>query len=129
MSVLQGTSIIWGVSSTAMSGYSAVAGDVTFSSEDFSQEASTVELKDESGITKSIYWYDYKWTASMTCYPSGASASAANLPTVGEKVTVTSTDASFSGDWVCTGISKSRKVDGVVEFKVDLGAWEGITPA
>ena len=129
MAILQGDSIIWGVSTTAMSGYTAAVGDCTFTGEDFSEEASSVELKDEAGITRSIYWYDYKWKLSLTCYPSGSSADPENLPQNGEKVTITSTDTNFNGDWICTGVSKSRKVDGVVEFKIELSSWEGITPA
>ena len=88
-----------------------------------------MELKDETSKVTSKYWYDYKQKISLTCYPSGSSASAANMPTLGEKVTVTSTDASFSGDWICESISKARKVDGVVEFSVGLTSYEGITPS
>ena len=129
MSVLQGTAIVWGVSTTDLTGYTAEAGEATVSGEDWSEESSNVELKDKSGITKTIYWYDAKKKLSLTCYPSGASADATNLPSMGEKVTVTAaTDSNIAGDWICNGISKSRKVDGVVEFKIDLMQYEGITP-
>ena len=131
MSVLQGVSVIWGCSTSDLTGYTAEAGEVTITGEDWSEEAEgPVELKDKSGITRSAYWYDFKKKLSLTCYPSGSSADATNLPSVGEKVTVTaSTDSNIAGDWICTGVSKSRKLDGVSEFKLELMQYEGITPS
>jgi len=131
MATTQGTAIVWGVSSTNMTGFTAaVSGAYTFTGEDHASEADKVELKDANGEIKSIYFYNGRSTLSLKCYPSGASASATSLPAIGELVTVTSsTDSDVAGDWICDSVSKSRKQDGIVEFDVGLISYDGVTPA
>ena len=47
---------------------------------------------------------------------------------IGEKVEVAAAnDTKEAGDWVCTGVSQSRKTDGIVEFKLDLTQWTNLT--
>lgn len=131
MATTQGTAIVWGCSTTDITGFTAaVTGATTTSSEDFSSESDKVELKSKSGEIQTVYWFNGRNTLSLKCYPSGASASATALPTLGEKVTVTaSSDSDIAGDYICDGVSKSRKQDGIVEFDLSLISYDGITPA
>jgi len=55
MATTQGIGIIFGNSTTAVGGYTAVSGDVTVTSEDVSFEADSVELKDRNGEVQSVY--------------------------------------------------------------------------
>lgn len=124
----KGTSIIWGVSTSNLTGFSAaVSGGYTFSGEDLSKESTETLVQDENGETVTAYYYDGKKTLSLKCYPSGASASATSLPGAGDTCTVTSGDADISGNWICQSSSKSRKQDGIVEFDVSLVNFDGIT--
>lgn len=129
MSTTSGTAIVWGVSATNMSGFSAaVSNGYTFTGEDLAYEADKVEVKDRSGEIKSVYTYNGRATLSLKCYPSGGSASATSLPTPGETVTVTSaTDSAINGDWLCESSSKARSNEGVVEFDISLVSYDGIT--
>ena len=129
MATNSGTAIVWGVSTTNMSGFTAaVANGYTFTGEDLSYEADKVELKDRSGEIKSVYTYNGRSQLSLKCYPSGGSASATSLPTPGETVTVTSsTDSSINGNWLCESSSKARTNEGIVEFDISLVAYDGIT--
>mgnify|MGYP004140019625 CR=1 FL=1 len=122
---------MWGVSATEISGFTAaVSGGYTLTGEDHASEADKVELKDRNGEIKSVYYYNGRSTLSLKCYPSGASASATALPTIGELVTVTSaTDSDIAGDWICDSVSKARQTDGIVEFTIGLIAYDGVTPA
>ena len=120
---------MWGISTTNMTGFTAaVSGAYTFTGEDFASEADKVELKNGNGEITSVYWYNGRSTLSLKCYPSGASASATALPTIGEKVTVTCAgDSMIAGDWICDSVSKSKKQDGVVEFDIGLIYYDNIT--
>ena len=124
-----GTAIVWGVSTTNMSGFTAaVSNGYTFTGEDLGHEADKVELKDRSGEITSVYTYNGRTTLSLKCYPSGSSASPTSLPTPGETVTVTSsTDSTINGNWLCESSSKARSNEGVVEFDISLVAYDGIT--
>ena len=80
---------MWGVSTTNLTGFTAaVSGGYTVTGEDHASEADKVELKDRNGKITSIYYYNGRKTLSLKCYPSGGSASATSLPTIGEKVAV-----------------------------------------
>jgi len=129
MSTTKGTAIVWGVSSTNMTGFSAaVSGGYTFTGEDVGKEASEVLIKDRQGETTTAYYYDGKKTLSLKCYPSGSGASAVSQPAAGETVTVTSGgDADINGNWICQSSSKSRSQDGIVEFDLSLVNFDGIT--
>lgn len=131
MSTTQGTAIVWGTSSTNLTGFSAaVSGAYSITGEDVAFEADKTEIKDGDGELSTIYYNNGRKTLSLKCYPSGASADATALPAIGEKVTVTSsTDADISGDWLADSVSKSRKQDGIVEFDIGLIDYDGITPA
>ena len=131
MATTQGTAIIWGVSSTNMTGFSAaVSGGYTFTGEDLAQEADKVELKDRNGEIKTVYYYNGRVTLGLKCYPSGESAGATSTPVIGEKVSVyAATDSDIAGDWICDSISKARTQDGVIEFDIGLVNYDGITPA
>jgi len=129
MSTTSGTAIVWGVSTTNMSGFTAaVSNGYTFTGEDLAYEADKVEVKNRSGEITSVYTYNGRTTLSLKCYPSGGSASATSLPTPGETVTVTSaTDSSINGDWLCESSSKARSNEGVVEFDISLVSYDDIT--
>ena len=131
MATTQGTAIVWGVSATEISGFTAaVSGGYTLTGEDHSSESDSVEIKDRSGEIKSVYYYNGRSRLALKAYPSGASASATALPTIGELVTVTSsTDSDIAGDWICESVSKARSQDGIVEFSIGLVSYDGITPA
>lgn len=129
MAVTQGTAIVWGVSTTNMTGYSgAVTGGYTFTGEDLGRESDKAEIADEDGELSTIYYYNGRKTLSLKCYPSGSSASSTSQPGVGDVVTVTSGDTDIEGDWICESSTKSRKQDGVVEFDLSLVSYDGITP-
>ena len=129
MSTTSGTAIVWGVSTTNMTGFSAaVSGGYTFTGEDVGLEADKVEVKDRNGEITTVYTYNGRKTLSLKCYPSGSSASATSLPTPGETVTVTSsTDSQINGNWLCESASKARSNEGVVEFDISLIAYDEIT--
>ena len=131
MATTQGTAIVWGGSVSEMDGFTAaVASGYTFTGEDWAEEKDKVELKDKSGVIKTIYYYNTRKTLSLKCYPSGSNASATSTPLIGEKVTVTAaTDSDIAGDWICDSVSKARTSEGVVEFSVGLVSYEGVTPA
>ena len=129
MATTQGTAIVWGVSSTNMTGFSAaVSGGYTFTGEDWAQERDKVELKDKSGEIKTVYYYNNRVTVSLKCYPSGTSADATSTPTIGEKVVVYSSDGDIGGTYLCDSVSKARSQDGVVEFDISLIAYAGVSP-
>ena len=124
----KGTAIIWGVSSTNLTGFTAaVSGGYTVTGEDLGKEADKEEIRDGDGEIKSVYIYNGRKTLSLKCYPSGASADATSLPGVGDIVTVTSGDSDVSGNWICDSASKARKQDGIVEFDISLINYDGIT--
>ena len=129
MATTQGTAIVWGVSSTDMTGFTAaVTGGYTFTGEDVSFENDKVELKDRNGEIKSVYYYNGRKTLSLKCYPSGASADATALPTIGEMVTVaSSTDSDIAGNWIAESVSKARTQEGIVEFDLTLVDYDGVT--
>lgn len=128
MSTTSGTAIVWGVSTTNMTGFTAaVSGGYTFTGEDVGLEADKVEVKDRNGEITTVYTYNGRKTLSLKCYPSGSSASATSLPTPGETVTVTSaTDSQINGNWLCESSSKARSNEGVVEFDVSLISYDEI---
>lgn len=129
MSTTSGTAIVWGVSTTNMTGFTAaVSGGYTFTGEDVGLEADKVEVKDRNGEITTVYTYNGRKTLSLKCYPSGSSASATSLPTPGETVTVTSaTDSQINGNWLCESSSKARSNEGVVEFDVSLISYDEIS--
>jgi len=128
MAVTIGTSIIWGVSTTNLTGFSAaVSGGYTVTGEDLTKESDKEEIRDGNGEVKTTYYYNGRKTLSVKCFPSGGSASATSLPGAGDTVTVTSGDADITGDWVCDSASKARKQDGIVEFDLSLINYDGIT--
>ena len=128
MATTIGTSIIWGCSSTNLTGFTAaVSGGYTITGEDLSKEADKEEIRDSNGEVKTAYFYNGRKTLSLKCYPSGSSASATSLPGVGDTVTVTSTDSDLSGNWICDSASKARAQDGIVEFDISLINYDGIT--
>lgn len=131
MATTQGTAIVWGVSATDLTGFTAAAsGGYTVTGEDHASEADKVELKDRNGEIKSIYFYNSRSSLSLKCYPSGSSASATALPSIGELVTVTSsTDSDIAGNWICDSVSKARQTDGIVEFSIGLISYAGVTPS
>jgi len=127
MAVTIGTSIIWGVSTTNLTGFSAaVSGGYTVTAEDLTKESDKEEIR-ANGEVVTTYYYNGRKTLSIKCFPSGGSASATSLPGAGDTVTVTSGDADITGDWVCDSASKARKQDGIVEFDLSLINYDGIT--
>ena len=131
MATTQGTAIVWGVSTTNMTGFSAaVSSGYTFTGEDWANEKDKVEVKDGDGEIKTVYYYNSRATLGLKCYPSGSSASATSTPVIGEKVAVSSaTDSDINGDWICDSVSKARSQDGIVEFDLGLIQYAGVTPA
>ena len=129
MAVNKGVSIIWGVSSTNMTGFSAAVSDgYTFTEESVGKESSEVLVKNRLGETSSAYYYDGRKTLSLKCYPSGSSASAVSQPASGDSVTVVAaTDADVAGTYICQSSTKSRTSEGVVEFDLSLISFDGIT--
>ena len=128
MATTIGTSIIWGCSSTNLTGFTAaVSGGYTITGEDLSREADKEEIRDSNGESKTAYYYNGRKTLSLKCYPSGSSASATSLPGVGDIVTVTSTDSDLNANWICESASKARAQDGIVEFEISLINYDGIT--
>lgn len=129
MATTQGTAIVWGTASSDIGAFTAaVSGAYTLTGEDYAREADKTELKDGNGEIKSVYYNNGRETLSLKCYPSGSSASATALPTIGEMVTVTASgDSDIAGNWICDGVSKARKQDGIVEFDISLIAYDGIT--
>ena len=129
MATTKGVSIIWGVSTTDMTGHSAaVSTGYTFTGEDVAKEADEVLIKNRLGETTTAYYYNGRKTLSLKCYPSGTSASAVSQPAAGETVTVTAaTDADIAGTWICQSSTKSRKQDGIVEFDMSLINFDSIT--
>jgi len=130
MATTQGTAIVWGVSATNLTGFSAaVSGAYTITGEDVAFESDMLEVNGTNGV-ETVYFWNGKTTLGLKAFPSGASASSTALPAIGEKVTVTaSTDSDVAGDWICESVSKARKNDGIVEFDIGLKNWDGITPA
>lgn len=129
MATTTGTAIVWGVSSTNMTGFTAaVSGGYTFTGEDVGFEADKVEIKNREGSVTSVYTYNGRKTCSLKCYPSGSSASPTSLPVPGETVTVTSsTDSHIAGNWLCESSSKARTNEGIVEFDISLVQYDDIT--
>ena len=128
MATTQGTGIVWGTASTGLT-YTASA-TVTPTGEDYAREADKHEIKGSDGNVKTLYFYNYRETLSLKCFPSGSSADATALPTIGEKVTVAASgDSQIAGDWIADSVSKSRSVDGQVEFDLGLIKHEDVTPA
>lgn len=129
MATTKGTAIIWGVSTTNMTGFSAaVSAGYTFTEESVGKEADEVLIKNSVGETTTAYYYNGRKTLSLKCYPSGGSASAVSQPAAGETVTVTaSTDADINGNWICQSSTKSRTSEGIVEFDLSLINFDGIT--
>ena len=122
--ISKGEAIVWGVSTTNMTGFSAaVSGGYTFTGEDLSFEATKDEFRDESGDVKTVVFRDGRKTLSLKCYPSatsGSTASATTTPLAGEEVTLVSGDSDYNGEWICESCTKSRKQDGIVEFDISL---------
>ena len=59
MATTQGTAIVWGVSTTNLTGFTAaVSGAYTVTGEDYANEADKEELKDRNGEITSIYYYN-----------------------------------------------------------------------
>lgn len=129
MAITKGTSIVWGVSATNLTGFTAaVSGGYTITGEDLNKESDKEEIRNGNGEITTAYYYNGRKTLSLKCYPSGSSASATSLPGTGDTVTVTSGDSDISGSWLCDSASKSRKQDGIVEFDLSLISYDGITP-
>tara|TARA_R110002020_G_scaffold13730_3_gene49206 strand:+ start:292 stop:684 length:393 start_codon:yes stop_codon:yes gene_type:complete len=130
MAVTQGTAIVWGTASTDVVSTAIATGTVSVTGEDFAREADKNEIRGADGSISSIYYYNQRNTLSLKVYPSGSSADADSLPALGEKVTITAAgDSDLAGDWIADSVSKSRKVDGIVEFDLGLTQYSGITPA
>ena len=130
MAVTQGTAIVWGTASTDVVSTAIATGTVSVTGEDFAREADKHEIRDANGSISTIYYYNQRSTLSLKVYPSGSSADADSLPALGEKVTITASgDSNIAGDWICDSVSKSRKVDGIVEFDLGLTSYTAITPA
>ena len=128
MATTIGTSIIWGCSSTNLTGFTAaVSGGYTITGEDLSREADKEEIRDSNGEIKTAYYYNGRKPLSLKCDPSGSSASATSLPGVVDIVTVTSTDSDLNANWICESASKARAQDGIVEFDISLINYDGIT--
>ena len=126
----QGTTIVWGVDTTNMTGFSAAAsGGYTFTGADVGYEADKVEVKNASGEVTTAYYYNSRVTLSLKCYPSGSSGSTTSLPVAGEMVTVTSGDAAINGNWICESASKARSNEGVTEFDISLISYGNVTPS
>ena len=129
MAVTKGTAIIWGISTSNMTGHSAaVSGGYTFTGESLTKESDKVEVANGNGEIVTAYYYNGRKTLSLKCYPSGASASAVSQPAAGDTVTVTIGDADITGDWICESSGKERAQDGIVEFDVSLIDYDNITP-
>lgn len=129
MAVTKGTAIVWGVSTTNTTGFTAaVSGAYTFTGEDLTKQSDKVEVRDRNGEIVTAYYYNGSRTLSLKCYPSGASASPSSTPGAGETVSVTSGDADINGDWICEGSTKTRAQDSIVEFDLSLMSYDQITP-
>ena len=129
MATTRGVAIIWGVSTTNMTGHSAaVSGGYTFTEESVGKEADEVLIKNRLGETTTAYYYNGRKTLSLKCYPSGSSASAVSQPAAGEAVSVwAATDADIQGTWICQTSTKARTSEGIVEFDLSLIQYDGIS--
>jgi hypothetical protein len=119
MALMQGNlSVIWGCAVTGIT-YTG-SGDLQQSSESYSVEADTAEIKNSIGELVGIYHYNYRAKLSLSVIPAGSTVNVV-LPTIGQKVTIAATnDTKMAGDYICTSVSQDRKQDGIVEFKLDL---------
>lgn len=121
----QGTGIVWGIATSAVS-----SGSVIVTGEDYKREADKVEVKNSVGDVVSIYYHNSRTSLSVKCFPSGASASTVALPAIGSMVTLTAAgDADINGDWIVDSCGKARKSDGIVEFDLSLTRYANVTPA
>ena len=109
MATTQGAAIVWGCGTTGISNFAAATGaSHAFTSEDYSYEADTAEIKNGYGNVVSQYFYNYRKVLSLKCFPAGSGASATSVPVVGEKVTVAGNDSFMNGDYVATSVSRAR---------------------
>ncbi len=130
MATTQGAAIVWGVGTTGIGGYAAAANAThAFTSEDFSYEADTAEIKNGYGNVITQYFYNYRKVLSLKCFPAGSGASATSVPVAGETVTVTAaSDALIAGDYVATSVSRARSGESHVEFDIELTKYDYVTP-
>ena len=130
MATTQGAAIVWGAATTGISNYAAASGATHgFTSEDFSYEADTAEIKNGFGNVVSQYFYNYRKVLSLKCFPAGSGASATSVPVVGEKVTVTAGgDSWIAGDYVATSVSRARSSESHVEFDIQLTKYDYVSP-
>lgn len=120
--------VAWGLSTSGIT-YTG-SGVVLPSGEDHTKEADSVEVKNQAGDVVGVYYYNYRDTLSLKAFPAttdGSVATDATTPEIGSKVTLVAADTDIAGDWVATGVSKSRKTDGIVEFDLSLTKWANMT--
>ena len=131
MARTQGTAIIWGLGTTGISGFAAVGSSTNaFTGADYAVEADVAEMKNYQGEVISKYYYNYRQTLGLKCYPAGSGANASALPMPGEKVTVAdSSDSQIAGDYICESVSKARSNEAHVEFDIQLVRPDNVTPA
>ena len=121
----QGTGIVWGIATSAVS-----SGSVIVTGEDYKREADKVEVKNSVGDVVSIYYHNPRTSLSVKCFPSGEDAADVTLPAIGEMVTLTAaSDAEIAGNWIVDSCGRARKSDGIMEFDLGLMRYAGVTPA
>jgi hypothetical protein len=128
MGLFQGNlSVVWGCAVTGIT-YTG-SGSLQQSSESYSIEADTSEVKNSLGEIIGIYHFNYRTKLSLSVIPAGSSVNVV-IPTIGQKVTIAATnDTKMAGDYIVSSISQDRKQDGIVEFKIDLTKYDNLTIA
>ena len=131
MARTQGTTIVWGISTTGISGFALVGSSTNaFTGSDFSIESDKTDVKNGAGNVIAEYYYNYRTTLGLKCYPAGSGADVTALPVPGEKVTVAdSADSQLAGDWICQSVSKAKTNEGHCEFDIQLAKPDLVTPS
>ena len=115
--------ILWGSSVTGIT--YAGSGSIIAQSEDTTKESDMQEIK-QNGETVGLYYYNYRQKLSLSVIPAGSTANTV-MPTIGETVTVASSDSSINGTWILEGCSRSSAGDKFVELKLDLVQYASVT--
>jgi len=134
MAVRQGTSIVWGVSTTDLTGFTAaVSGGIETISEGIDYAVEEVVLKDRLGRSVTTYHWDPRTELTLKCYPKGPDENTApdviKIPEPGERVIVTAgSDSDIDGTYVCRSVSRARANEAHVEFDLTLTKFPQIDP-
>jgi hypothetical protein len=126
---IKGTAIVW-----AMGGVTFTAGIVSGTNASMpqslrhSRSAENTKIKDTAGDVKTIVYHGPMKSISISVVPSASSIAAAvtskeaHIIAIGTKVTVAdaSGTCAIEGNWIVSGVTENRSVDGVVTIDLEL---------